>query len=113
MTVDIPGAFLQGDWPGEEHPGHIKFTGIMVELLCEIDPSLEKHIIWSHDGKQKYIYSELKKAVYGTLLAAIIFYNKLSEFLLTQGFIRNEYDECTFNKMVNGHQLMYNFMLMI
>ena len=44
MTVDIPGAFLQGDWPGEEHPGHIKFTGIMVELLCEIDPSLKEQL---------------------------------------------------------------------
>ena len=109
VTVDIPGAFLQGDWPGKEHPGHIKFTGIMVELLCEIDPSLKDHIVWSRDGKQKYIYGELKKAVYGTLLAAIIFYNKLSDFLLADGFIRNEYDECTFNKMVNGHQLTVQF----
>ena len=33
ITVDIPGAFLQGDWPQDEHPGHIKFEGIMVEMI--------------------------------------------------------------------------------
>ena len=22
ITVDIPGAFLQGDWPQDEHPGY-------------------------------------------------------------------------------------------
>ena len=25
ITVDIPGAFLQGDWPQHEHPGYIRF----------------------------------------------------------------------------------------
>ena len=109
VTIDIPGAFLQGDWPGEEHPGHIKFSGLMVEMLCEIDPSLEEYIIWSSDGKRKFLYGELKKAVYGTLLAAIIFYNKLSDYLIKEGFTPNEYDECTFNKIVNGNQLMVQF----
>ena len=109
VTVDIPGAFLQGDWPGKQHPGHIKFTGIMVELLCEIDPSLEDHVIYSRDGKQRFLYGELKKAVYGTLLAAIIFYNKLSSYLISEGFVQNQYDECTFNKLVNGEQITVQF----
>ena len=30
MTVDIPGAFLQGNWPQDKHPGYIIiFEGIM------------------------------------------------------------------------------------
>ena len=78
-------------------------------MLCEIDPSLEDYVIWSSDGKRKFLYGELKKAVYGTLLAAIIFYNKLSEYLIKEGFTPNEYDECTFNKMVDGQQLTVQF----
>ena len=39
ITVDIPGAFLQGDWPQDEHPGYIMFEGIMVDMICEIDTS--------------------------------------------------------------------------
>ena len=43
ITVDIPGAFLQGDWPQDEHPGYIMFEGIMVEIFFEIDPSYHKN----------------------------------------------------------------------
>ena len=39
ITVDIPGAFLQGDWPQDEHPGYIMFEGIMVDMICKIDSS--------------------------------------------------------------------------
>ena len=49
------------------------------------------------------------KAVYGTLLAAIIFYKKLSKHLREHGFVCNDYDMCTFNKIVNGNQLTVQF----
>ena len=39
ITMDIPGAFIQGDWPQDEHPGYIMFEGIMVDMICELDPS--------------------------------------------------------------------------
>ena len=50
ITVDIPGACLQGEWPQDEHPGYIMFEGIMVGVICEIDPSyhntFEHYISW-------------------------------------------------------------------
>ena len=33
VTVDIPGAFLQGEWPQDEHPGYIRFEGEMVDMI--------------------------------------------------------------------------------
>ena len=80
--------------------------GIMVDMICEINPSYHDVIIWSKDCKRKFLYSRLIKAVYGTLLRAIIFYNKLSKHLIDHGFVQNEYDMCTFNKMVNGEQII-------
>lgn len=109
ITIDIPGVFLQGDWPQNEHPGYIKFTRIMVDMICQINPSYKDKIIWSQDGKRKFLYSELRKAVYGTLLAAVIFYNKLTKHLFDQGFTMNGYDEYTFNKQVKGEQLTVQF----
>lgn len=109
ITIDIPGVFLQGEWPQSEHPGYIKFTGIMVDMICQIDPGYKNNIIWSRDKKQKFLYGRLQKAVYGTLLAAVIFYNKLSKHLQDDGFVMNAYDECTFNKMVDGEQLTVQF----
>ena len=109
ITVDKPGAFLQGDWPQDEHPGYIMFDGIMVEIICEIDPSYYKNVTWSKDHKNKFLYGRLVKAVYGTLLGAIIFYNKLSKYLTDHRFVQNKYDMCTFNKMVNGEQITTQF----
>ena len=51
----------------------------------------------------------MNKGVYGTLLGAILFYNKLKGVLEGLGFVVNDYDECTFNKMVNGVQCTVQF----
>ena len=109
ITVDIPGAFLQGEWPQDKHPEYIMFKGIMVDMICEINPSYHKNVIWSKDCKKKFLYGRLVKAIYGTLLGAIIFYNKISKYLTDHGFVHNEYDMCIFNKMVNGEQIMVQF----
>ena len=66
-------------------------------------------IIWNKDCKRKFLYSRLIKAVYGRLLGAIIFYNKLSKHLTNHGFVQNNYNMCTFNKMVNGEQIIVQF----
>ena len=66
------------------------FEDIMVEMICEIDPSYYKNVIWSKDCKKKLLYGRLVKAVYGTFLGAIIFYNKLSKHLTDHGFFQNE-----------------------
>ena len=85
------------------------FEGIMVDMICEIDPAYHDKIIWSKDRKKKFLYGWLIKAVYGILHEAIIFYNKLSKHLTDHGFVQNEYDICTFNKMVNGEQVTVQF----
>ena len=45
IIVNIPGAFLQGNWPQDEHPRYIMFEGIMVDMMCEIDSSYHDKII--------------------------------------------------------------------
>ena len=61
MTCDIPGAFLQSDWPSNK-PTYLKFDDIMVDMLLEIDTTLKEHVITR--GQYKLMYSKLKKAVY-------------------------------------------------
>ena len=85
------------------------FEGIMVEMICEIDLICYKNIIWSKNCKKKFLYGRLVKAVYGTLLGAVIFYNKLLKHLTDHGFIQNKYNMRTFNKMVNGEYITVQF----
>jgi len=106
-TCDIPGAFLQADWPADRDC-YLKFEGAMVSMICDIDPSYTKNIVYGKNGK-KHMYAKLTKAVYGTLLGAILFYEKLSKQLTDWGYESNCYDRCTFNKMIKGNQITIQF----
>ena len=58
---------------------------------------------------RKVLVEKVTKAIYGTLLGAVSFYNKLKGVLTDLGFEMNDYDECTFNKMINGKQCTIQF----
>jgi hypothetical protein len=44
----------------------------------------------------------MRKALYGTLQAAKLFWQKLSNVLMSWGFVMNPYDSCVANKEING-----------
>ena len=46
----------------------------------------------------------MKKALYGTLQAALLFWKDLSGYLQEMGFTLNPYDRCVANKMIGGKQ---------
>jgi hypothetical protein len=70
---------------------------------------IQKRIWYTKKNGKKYIYAKLTKAVYGTLLGAILFYEKLSKQLIDWGYEPNCYDRCTFNKMIDGDQITIQF----
>ena len=45
-----------------------------------------------------------KKTLYGTLLAALLFWRLLSDTLQEWGFKINQYDQCLANKNIEGKQ---------
>jgi hypothetical protein len=100
-VADLPGAFMQADM---DTLVHVRFVGKMVELLLEIDRSLYEPYITCEKG-EKVLYVRLLKALYGTIRAARLFYDKLTCKLQEWGFDFNQYDRCVANKIVNGNQL--------
>jgi hypothetical protein len=102
----VTGAFLQADWPADQDC-YLKFQNVMVDMICQIDQKYKNNVIYR--GKKKFIFARLNRAVYGTLLGAILFYQKLSKQLTDWGNVQNNYDPCTFNKIVNGEQVTIQF----
>jgi hypothetical protein len=100
-VIDVPGAFMQADM---DELVHIRFTGKMVDLLLEIDADMYGPCVVM-EGKERVMYVELLKALYGTVRAARLFWEKLSGKLLEWGFTANPYDPCVMNKMIEGKQL--------
>ncbi len=99
-TCDIPGAFMQSDMKGKVV---MKLEGVMAEVIVQIDPKLYTKYIEKENGKD-VIYVILQKALYGTLQAALLFWQNLSTQLKEWGFEINPYDFCVANKMINGKQ---------
>ena len=100
-TVDIPGAFMQADI---DEIIHVKLVGDLARLLIRVDPSYERFVV-KEKGKP-VIYTELDKALYGTLQAALLFWEDLSGFLIEElGFVANPYDSCVVNRTIRGKQM--------
>jgi hypothetical protein len=99
--IDVPGAFMQVDM---DELVHIRLDGKMAEMLLEIDRALYEPCVTYENGKP-VIYCELLKALYGTLRAARLFWEKMRDKLSEWGFEPNPYDHCVMNKTVNGRQL--------
>ena len=101
-VLDVPGAFMQADI---DELVHVRFTGEMVRMLLQIDEQMYSEYVVTERGEQ-VMYMELLKALYGTLRAARLFWQKLSKQLIdVWGFVPNKYDDCVVNKMINGSQM--------
>jgi Reverse transcriptase (RNA-dependent DNA polymerase) len=98
--VDIPGAFMQADM---DELVHMRLEGTMAELLVKLDPKLYRKYIQTINGKQ-VLYVELKKALYGMMRAALLFWKLLTSKLVAMGFEINPYDWCVANKTINKKQ---------
>ena len=98
-TVDIPGAFLHADM---NDVVYMRVDGEMALMLVNIAPDLYQQYIINTKHGNPVLYLCLQKALYGTLQAALLFWEKLSGILLSWDFVLNPYDRCVANKEING-----------
>ena len=68
MVCDIPGAFMQADI---DEIIHVKMDGAILEVLLQMDPSYHQFVA-TERGKN-VLYTQLDKALYGTLQASLLF----------------------------------------
>jgi hypothetical protein len=99
-TCDIPSAFMQSDIKGK---AMLRLKGVMAEVNLKIDLKLYQKHVTKENGKD-LIYLTLTKALYGTLQAALLFWQNLSSQLKEWGFVINPYDFCVANKTTNCKQ---------
>ena len=101
-VIDIPNAFVQTEMEGERVI--MKMRGKLAELLVEVAPEVYRDYVVTERG-QTVLYLELRKALYGMLQSALLFYKKLRRDLEKVGFVVNPYDPCVANKVVDGSQM--------
>ena len=103
MTADVHNAFTQTELPRIDGKERVimKLTGELVGILVNINTDLYRGYIVFENGK-KILYVEVLRAIYGMLIAALLFYRKFREDMEEHGFQFNPYDSCVANKMIDG-----------
>jgi len=78
VVTNIPGAFLHADM---ENNVHMLFKGTKAKLIIKLEPSLYRRYIWYDKKEKPMLYVQLKKALYSTLQAELLFWKLLSNTL--------------------------------
>jgi hypothetical protein len=94
-TADIEGAYLIADMPDEVL---VMFDEMLAAAMLQVAPEYA-----SFEKLGKLVF-KLKKALYGCIQSARLFFEHLRSTLINMGFTQNPYDRCVFNKIIDGHQ---------
>ena len=100
-TADVAGAYLKASMPDFVM---LRVTGGSVDALLNVNnKKYQPYVVY--EKNRKVLYLKLRKAMYGCLKAALLWYELFSNTLKEEGFKLNPYEPCVANKMVKGKQL--------
>ncbi len=81
----------------------------MVDILVSIAPDVYGSYVSTNKAGQKVLLVQCLNAVYGTMVAALLYYKKFVKSLTKQGYKINPYEGCLANKVIKGKQVMICF----
>jgi hypothetical protein len=108
-VVDILNAFIQTDVEEEKDRAFIHIRGPLVDILGYIAPDVYGPYVTVGKKSEKQLLVQCLTALYGTMVALLIYYKKFVKSLKLNGFRLNPYDPCVANKQVKGKQLTVCF----
>eukprot|EP00978_Attheya_sp_CCMP212_P001665 scaffold3444_cov50-Attheya_sp.AAC.1 len=104
MTSDVPNAFVQLEIDQSGEKIVMKIKGVLVDMLVEMCPEIYQDYVVRTHRKDKILYVRMLKALYGMLVASLLYYKKFVKDIKSIGFILNPYDPCVANRMIEGKQ---------
>jgi hypothetical protein len=108
-VVDIPNAFVQTRVENEKDMACIQIRGIRVDILVENSPDVYKSYVSKDKKRSKQLLVQCQNAMYGTMVASLLYYRKFVKSLTDIDFVINPYDPCVANKMIEGDQMTICF----
>jgi len=97
-TMDIGSAFVKASMDGEEEV-LVALDQVAAALLIKIDPTFKQFL-----NERNEMVVKLKKALYGCLQSAKLWFELLVKELMAFGYEQNAVDPCVLNRIVDGKQ---------
>jgi hypothetical protein len=76
-----------------------------VDILVEIDPEACKSYVSQDKKGNKQLLVQFQNALYGTMVASLLYYQRFVKSLTDIDFIINPYDPCVANRIIEGKQM--------
>jgi hypothetical protein len=108
-TIDIPNAFIQTVVEDSKDRVIIRVQGLMVDTLEKIEPHVYGPYVTFDKRGNKQLLVECLNAIYGAMVASLLYYRKFTTSLCKEGYRMNPYNPCVWNKMINGKQMTICF----
>jgi hypothetical protein len=80
-----------------------------VDILVEISPDVYKSYVSNDKKGLKQLLVQCQNALYGTMVASLLYYQKLVKSLMYIDFVINPYDPFVANKMIEGNHMTVCF----
>ncbi len=103
-VVGIPNAFIQTVLEDEKDRAFICIHGLLVDILGSIAPDVYGPYVTVRKKGEKRLLDQCLTALYGTVVALLLYYEKFVKSLKSNGFRLNPNDPCMANKQVKGEQ---------
>jgi hypothetical protein len=87
----------------------ICITGVIVDWLMKVLPEVYALYVATNSRGEKSLLVECYNAIYGTMVAGLLYYRKFSSSLKKRGFTVNPYDPCVWNRDIKGKQMTICF----
>ena len=93
-TVDVPGAYLNSTL---EKTVYMRLRKELAAMYVSIQPDTAKYLL-----KDGTMVVQLKRALYGCIESARLWYEHISKVLTSHGYTSCPHDPCVFRKIQNG-----------
>ncbi len=80
----------------------IQIRGVVVDWLTKIAPEVYTQYVRVDRKGVKTLLVECMNAIYGAMIAGLLYYCKFAESLERKKFIKNPYDPRVWNKVIKG-----------
>jgi len=96
-TIDIPNAFIQTKVEDEKDQCVIKLRGVLVDMLEDIAPGVYTPYVRKSRKGVKCLLVQCLNAIYGAMIASLLYYRKFTKSIIGVGYELNPYDPCVAN----------------
>ena len=98
-VADVTGTYLNVDM---DDFVLIRLLGDDVDMMCNANPTYAEFV--TCEKGRKTLFLQLKKALYGCVKSALLWYRPFHDTLQDLGFVLNPYDPCVANAQIKGSQ---------